>query len=132
MKLERKSGLKPEGCHANERVEPEQPVQAAEEPEGAVSSCGHVDPLEERFATWIGQQDRLFPSHEWLEDCSRGRCDEMSQWAQTRETDHERAGGLRQTSVAILNIDTDVDGQVEVEVVQGSPTVADPAHLHLR
>ena len=77
----RKSGSKPEGCHAKERAEPEQPVQAPEEPMGAVSSCGHVDPLEERFASWIGQQDRLFPSHEWLEDWSRARCDEMSHWA---------------------------------------------------
>ena len=62
VKSERKSGSKPEGCHAKERAEPEQPVQAPEEPVGAVSSCGHVDPLEERFASWIGQQDRPFPS----------------------------------------------------------------------
>ena len=48
---------------------------------GAVSSCGHDASLEEKFASWIDQQDRPFPSHEWLEDCSRGRCDEMSQWA---------------------------------------------------
>ena len=38
----------------------------------AASSCGHVAPLEERFASWIGQQDRPW---------SRARCDEMSQWA---------------------------------------------------
>ena len=96
------------GCHAKERAEPEQPVQAPEELVGVVSSCGHVDPLEERFASWIGQQDRPFPSqcssallsdlrdtqpedlqprrawaqfYEWLEDWSRARCDEMSQWA---------------------------------------------------
>ena len=76
-----KSGSKPEGCHAKERAEPEQAVLAPEEPVSAVSSCGHVDPLEERFASWIGQQNGPFPSHEWLEDWSRARCDEMSQWA---------------------------------------------------
>ena len=59
-----KSGSKPEGCHAKDRAEPEQHVQAPEEPVSAVSSCGHVAPLEERFASWIGQQDRPFPSHE--------------------------------------------------------------------
>ena len=80
VESERKSGSKPEGCHATERTESEQPVQAPEEPVSAVSSCGYVAPLEERFATWIGQQDRPFPSHEWLEDWSRARCDEMSQW----------------------------------------------------
>ena len=142
---ERKSGSKPEGCHAKERAEPEQPVQTSEEPVSAVSSYGHVDSLENRFASWIGQQDRPFPSHEWLEDWSRARCDEMSQWAVlvkgppgTGKTDGVRLlagyvrgtflecdmrevegrklaelilkgqGGLRQTSVAILNIDTDV------------------------
>ena len=145
VELERKCGSKPEGCHTKERAEPEQPVQAPEELVGAVSSCGHVDPLEERFASWIGQQDRPFPSHEWLEDWSRARCDEMSQWALlvtgppgTGKTDGVRLfvsrvwgtflecdmqevegrklvelilkgqGGLRQTSVAILNIDMDV------------------------
>ena len=174
VESERKSGSKPEGCHAKERAEPEQPVQAPEEPVGAVSSCGHVDPLEERFASWIGQQDRPFPSqsssallsdlrdtqpedlqprrawaqfYEWLQDWSRARCDEMSQWAVlvtgppgTRKTAGVRllarrvrgtflecdmrevegrklvelilkgqgSQGLRQTSVAILNIDTDV------------------------
>ena len=104
----RKSGSKPEGCHAMERAEPEQPVQAPEKQVDAVSSCRHVDPLEERFASWIGQQDRPFPSqtsttlssdlhytqpedlqprcgwaqlYEWLEDWSRARCDETSQWA---------------------------------------------------
>ena len=56
------------------------PVQATEEPVGAVSSCGHDASLEETFASWIDQQDRPFPSHEWLEDWSRARCDEMSQW----------------------------------------------------
>ena len=76
VESERKSGSKPEGCHAKERAEPEQPVQAPEEPVSAVSSCGHVDPHEERFASWIGQQNRP----EWLEDWSRARCDEMSQW----------------------------------------------------
>ena len=75
-----KSGSKTEGCHAKERSEPEHPVQALEESMGVVSSCEHVDQSEERFASWIGQQDRPFPSHEWLEDCSRARCDEMSQW----------------------------------------------------
>ena len=106
--------------------------------------CGHVNPLE-RFASWIGQQNRPFPSHEWLEDWSCARCDETSQWAVlvtgppgTGKTDGVRflarhvrrtflecdmrdvegrklvelimkgQGGLRQTSVAILNIDTDV------------------------
>ena len=81
VESERKSGSKPEGCHAKERAEPVQPVQVPEESMGAVSSCGHVDQPEERLASWIGQQDRPFPSHEWLEDCSRARCDEMSQWA---------------------------------------------------
>ena len=28
---------------------------------GAMSSYGHVDPLVERFASWIGQQDSTFP-----------------------------------------------------------------------
>ena len=81
VESERKSGSKPEGCHAKERAEPEQPVQAPEEPVSAVSSCGHVAPLEERFASWIGQHDRPFPSHDWLEDWCRARCDEMSHWA---------------------------------------------------
>ena len=81
VETERMSGSKPEGCHAKERAEPEQPVQASQEPVSAASSCGHVDPLEERFASWIGQKDWPFPSHEWLEDWSRARCDEMSQWA---------------------------------------------------
>ena len=86
VESERKSGSKPVGCHAKERAEPEQPVQAPEEPVGAVSSCGHVDPLEEKFVSWIGQQD-LQPRrawaqfYEWLQDWSRARCDEMSQWA---------------------------------------------------
>ena len=80
----RKSGSKPKRCHAKERAEPEQPVQAPEELVGAVSSCGHVDPLEERFASLIGQQDRPFPSHEWLEDRSRARCDESSRALQER------------------------------------------------
>ena len=62
VELERKSGSKPEGCHAKERADPEQPVQAPEEAVIAVSSCGHVDLLEERFASWNGQQDRPFPS----------------------------------------------------------------------
>jgi len=169
----RKSGSKPEGCHAKERVEPEQPAQAPEELVGAVSSCGHVDPLAERFASWIGQQDQPSPSqsssalwsdirapqpedlqprrawaqlYEWLEDWSRARCDEMSQWAvlvtgppgtgktagvrllasrvrgsflecDMRDLEGRKlvelilkgqgSQGLRQKSVAILNIDTD-------------------------
>ena len=57
-----KSGSKPEGCHAKEHAEPEQHLQALEDPASAVSSCGHVAPLEERFASWIGQQDRPFPN----------------------------------------------------------------------
>ena len=81
VESEREFGSKPEACHAKERAEPEQPVQTSEEPVSAVSSYGHVDSLEERFGSWIGQQDRPFPSHEWLEDWSRARCDEMSQWA---------------------------------------------------
>ena len=150
VELERKSGSKPEGCHAKERAEPVQPVQAPEEPVSAVSSCGHVAPLEERFASWIGQQDRPFPSHEWLEDWSRARCDEMSQWTafvtgplgrgktagvrllsghvpgtflecDMREAEERKLaklimkgqGGLRQTSDAILNIDTDVTDEVK-------------------
>ena len=67
-----------------------------------------ADPLEERFASWIGQQDWPFPSqsssallsdfrdtqpedlrphrawaqfYERLEDWSCARCDEVSQWA---------------------------------------------------
>ena len=172
VESERKSGSKPGGCHAKERAEPEQPVQAPEEPVSAVSSRGHVDPFEERFASWIGQQDRSFPSqsssallsdlrgtqpedlqprrawaqfYKWLQDWSRARCDEMSLWAVlvtgppgTRKTAGVRLiarhirgtflecdirevegrilvelilkgqGGLLQTSVAILNIDTDV------------------------
>ena len=48
---ERKSGSKPEGCHTKERAEPEQPVQTSKEPMGVVSSCGHVDQPEERFAS---------------------------------------------------------------------------------
>ena len=66
VESERKSGSKPEGCHEKERAEPEQLVQAPEESVGAVSSCGHVDQLEVRFVSWIGQQDRPLPSHEWL------------------------------------------------------------------
>ena len=76
VESEPNSGSKPEGCHVKECAESEQPVQAIEEPAGAVSSCGHVAPLEERFGSWIGQQDRPFPSHQWLEDWSRARCDE--------------------------------------------------------
>ena len=150
VKSERKSGLKPEGCHAKERAEPVQPVQVPEEPVSAVSSCGHVTPLEERFASWTGQQERPFPSHVWLEDWSRARCDEMSQWTvlitgppgtgemagvrlfsghvrgtflvcDMREVEErklaklimKRHSGLRQTSVAILNIDTDVTDKLK-------------------
>ena len=120
-------------------------MQAPEEPVSVVSICGHVDPLEEKFASWIGQQDRPFPSDEWLEDWSRARCDVTSQWAvlvmgppgtgktdavhllisrvrgtflecDMREMEGRKLaelilkgqGCLRQTSVAILNIDTDV------------------------
>ena len=150
VESERKSGSKPEGCHATKRTESEQPVQATEEPVGAVSSCGHDASLEEKFASWIDQQDRPFPSHEWLEDWSRARCDEMSQWTvlitgppgtgkmggvrllsghvrgtflvcDMREVEERKLaklimkgqGGLRQTSVAILNIDTDVTDEVK-------------------
>ena len=145
-----KCGSKPEGCHAKERAEPEQPVQTSKGPMGAVSSCGHVDQPEERFASWIGQLDRPFPSHECLEDWSRAKCDEMSQWAvlvtgppgtgktdgvrflaghvrgtflecDTREVEETKLAklimkgqeGLRQTSVAISNIDKDVTDELK-------------------
>ena len=145
-----KSGSKPEGCRANERTESKQPVQATEEPVDAVSSCGHDASLEEKFASWINQQDRPFPSHEWLEDWSRARCDEMPQWTvlitdppgtgkmagvrllaghvrgtflvcDTREVEERKIaklitkgqGGLRQTSVAILNIDRDATDELK-------------------
>ena len=153
VKSERKSGSKPEGCHTKERAEPEQPVQAPEELMGAVSSCGHAAPPEERFALWIGQQDpqprRAWAQFfEWLEDTAR--CDEMSQWAvlvtgppstsktagvrllsghvrgtflecDTREVEGRKFAklimkgqrGLRPTSVAILNIDTDVTDELK-------------------
>ena len=150
VELERKSGSKPEGCHATKRTESEQLVQATEEPVGAVSSCGHDASLEEEFASRIGQQDRPFPSHEWLEDWSRARRDEMSQWAvlvtdppgtkntagvrllaghvrrtflecDMRELEGRKLAelilkkqrGLRLTSVAILNIDTDVTDRLK-------------------
>ena len=177
VESEGKSGSKPEGCHAKERAEPEQPVQAPEEPVGAVSSCGHFGPLAERLASWIGQQDRPFPSqsssallsdlrhtqpetlqprrawaqfYEWSQIWSRARCNEMSQWAvlvtgppSTRKTDGVRLParyvrgtflecdmrelegrklvelilkgyeGLRQTSIAILNIDTDETNELK-------------------
>ena len=169
VESERKSGSKPEGCHEKERAESEQLVQAPEEPEGAASSCGHVDPFEERFASWIGQQNRPFPSHEWLEDCRRARCDEMSQWAvlvpgppgtgktygvrllisrvrgtfleyDMQEVERRKLTklivkgqrGLRQTSAAIFEHRHGCEGRVEVDVVQGSPTVPDPACLCLR
>ena len=51
VESERKSGSKPEGCHAKEHAEPEQPVHAPEEPVGAVSSCGHVDPIDVKTMT---------------------------------------------------------------------------------
>ena len=124
VESERKFGSKPEGCRAKKRAEPEQPVQAPEEPMGVVSSCGHVDLLEERFASWIGQQDRPFPSHEWLEDLSRARCDEMSQWAVlvtgppgTGKTDGVRllAGCVRRT---LLECDMrEVEGRKLVELI---------------
>ena len=116
----------------------------------AVSSCRHVDPFEERFASWIGQHDRPFPCHEWLEDWSRARRDEMFKWTvlvtgppgtgktagvrllsghvretflecDMREVEERKLaklimkgqGGLRQTSVAILNIDTDVTDELK-------------------
>ena len=143
VETERMSGSKPEGCHATERAESVQPVQAPEEPTGAVSSRGHVDQLVVRIAAWICQKDRLFPSQEWLEDWSRARCDETSQWAVlvtgppgTGKTDGVRGtslecnmrevegrklaelilkgkGGLRQTSVALLNIYTDVTDELK-------------------
>ena len=157
--------------------------QAPEELVGAVSSCGHVDLLEERFASWIGQQDRSFPSqsssallsdlrdsqpedlqprrvwaqfHEWLEDWSRARCDEVSQWSVlvtdppgTRRTagvrllarhvrgtflecDMREVEGRKLVDGCHLEHRHGCDGRVEVEVVQGSPTVADPAYLRLR
>ena len=40
VESERKSGSMPEGFHAEKHAEPEQPVQAPEEPMGAVPSCG--------------------------------------------------------------------------------------------
>ena len=46
VETERESASKPEGCHAKESAEPEQPVQATEQPVGAVSSCGHVASLD--------------------------------------------------------------------------------------
>ena len=113
----------------------------------ALSQCKYQKsryPLEERFS-WIGQQDRPFPSHERLEDWSP-RCDEMFQWTvlikglpgtgkmagvrllsghvrgtflvrDAREVEERKCAklilkgqaGLRQTSVAILNIDTVTD-----------------------
>ena len=48
---ERKSGSKPEGCHVEERAESERPAQTSEEPVSAVSSYGHDDSREERFAS---------------------------------------------------------------------------------
>ena len=77
VESERKSGSKPEGCHEKQHADPKQPVQTSEDRVNAVSSCRHVDPFEERFASWIGQHDRSFPSHELLEDWSRARRDEM-------------------------------------------------------
>ena len=160
--------------------------------------CRVVDTLirlEERFASWIGQQDRPFPSqsssallsdlrdtqpedlqprrawaqfYEWLEDWSRARCDEMSQWAvlvtgppgtgkmagvrllvsrvrrtflecDTREVEGRKLvelilkgqsdQGLRQDIGCHLEHRHGCDGRVEVEVVQGSPTVADRLSL---
>ena len=80
VKLERKFGSKPDACHEKKHADPKQLVQTSEDPVNAVSSCRHVDPFEQRFASWIVQHDRLFPSHEWLEDWSRARRDEMLQW----------------------------------------------------
>ena len=150
VESERESGSKPECCRANERTESKQPVQATEEPVDAVSSCGHDASLEEKFASWIDQQDRPLPSHEWLEDWSRARCDEMSQWTvlitdppgtgkmagvcllskhvrrtflvcDMREVEERKLAklimkgqrGLRQTLVAIFNIDTDVTDELK-------------------
>ena len=41
-------------------------------------------------------------------------------------------GGLRQTSVAILNIGTAVTDGLRWRCVEGSSTVTNPAYLHLR
>ena len=164
-----KSGSKPEGCHAKDRAEPVQPMQAPAELVSAVSNCGHVAPLEERFASWIKEQDRPFPSHEWLNDWGRARCDEMSQWAvlvtgpvgrgktagvrllaghvrgtflecDTREVEErklaklilEGQGGSSPDIGCRLEHRHGCDGRVEVEVVQSSSTVADPAYLRQR
>ena len=51
---------------------------------------------------------------------------------QTRGTDPERAGGSSPDIGCHLEHRHGCDGRVEVEVVQGSPTVADPAYLRLR
>ena len=106
--------------------------------------------LDSELASWIGQHDRPFPSHEWLEDRSRVRCEEMSHWAvlvmglpgtgksagarhlvsrvqgtflecDVREVEVrklvelilKRQGCLRQTSVAVLNFDTDVTDELK-------------------
>ena len=119
---ERKSGSKPEGCHVEERAESEQPAQAPKKLMGAVSSCGHVDQPEERFASWIGHQDRPSP------------VPRMGRTGAARELEERKLaelilkgqGGLRQTSVAILSINTDVTDKLKWEDVQGSTTVADP------
>ena len=166
---ERKSGSMPEGCRARERTESKQPVQATEEPVDAVSSCGHDASLEEKFASRIDQQDRPFPSHEWLEDWCRARCDEMSQWAvlitdppgtgkmagvrllsghvrgtflvcDMREVEERKLaklimkgqGGSSPDVGCLFEHRHGCDGEVEVEVVQGSSTVADPAYLRLQ
>ena len=163
VESEREFGSKPEGCRATERAEPVRPVQVPEEPVSAVSSCGHVAALEESFASWTGQQERPFPSHEWLEDRSCARCEEMSHWAVlitgppgTGETDavrllarHVRGtflecdirevrgrklvvlilkgqGGLRQTSVAILNIDTDVTDGLKLRLCKATQQLQIP------
>ena len=49
VKLERKSGSKPDGCHEKEHADPKQPVQTSEDPVNAVSSCRRVDPFQQFF-----------------------------------------------------------------------------------
>ena len=134
VETERMSGSKPEGCHATERAESEQPVQAPEEPEDAVSSCGHVDPLEERLATngwrtlaapdatkrlsgqflsWalqarVRRKARVFTSAVSVErSCS------VTEGRKLVELILKGQGLLHQTSVAILNIDTDVTDKMK-------------------
>ena len=62
VESERKSGLKSEGCHAKERAEPVQPLQAPEEPVSAVSSCGVL--LKRHFFGLQGTQ--------WMQNSAKG------------------------------------------------------------